>query len=257
MNNGGLGNRGTRDTVSVAGFSLTDRNKPNPGGKPRVWGMFFYVIDTVTPANSTRYELVYGEASTNIFDNDNWVEFTGGGGGTTTLKVQSFDYDGTNTGVFEVSNGTIATLLLVEVNGDIQEEGVNFDLNGQEVDFGAALPGTGTVQVFYYEVLSIVKPDYTATYKSVADAAYTLLESDLGKTILLSNVGDITVTIPAGLSNGFQCVVRRRDGSGTVTYQDDGTSSIEAVGLIQSTDNTSVYIQHFGSNVYGLDGNLS
>lgn len=181
----------------------------------------------------------------------------GSGGGTTTQKNQSFDYDGTNTGVFTVSNGTIGQLLLVEVNGDVQIEGVNFTLAGQDIDFGAALPGTGTVQVFYFETLSVVKPDYTADYNPQAGTTYTLQESDLGKTITLTNAGAITITVPAGLSNGFQCVVRRRNGSGTVTYQDDGTSSIEAVGLTQAADNTSVYVQHFGSNVYGLDGNLS
>lgn len=256
MNNGGLGNRGTRDTVSVAGFSLTDRNKPNPGGKPRVWGMFFYVVDTVTPANSTRYELKYGEASTDIYDNDNWVEYTGGGG-TTTLKFQAFDYINPASLEFTVSNGTIGDLLLVEVNGGIQREGVDFTRAGQVLNFGTALPGTGTVQVFYFETLSLVKPDYTADYNQQTGTTYTLQESDLGKTILLSNAGAITITVPAGLSNGFQCVVRRRSGSGTVTYQDDGTSSIEAEGLIQATDNTSVYIEHFGSNEYGLTGPLS
>ena len=180
----------------------------------------------------------------------------GSGGGTTTYKFQAFDYDGTNTGVFTVSNGTISQLLLVDVNGDVQIEGVNFTVAGNVIDFGAALPSTGTVQIFYFESLSVVKPDYTADYNPQAGVSYTIQESDLGRTILLSNAGAITITIPAGLSNGFQCVVRRRNGSGTVTYQDDGTSSIEAVGLIQSNDNTSVYIQHFGSNIYGLDGNL-
>lgn len=180
----------------------------------------------------------------------------GGGSSTTTFKFQTINYNALNTGLFTVSNGIINDLFLVEVNGDIQREGVDFNLIGQDIDFGVALPGTGTLQVFYFETLSVVKPDYTNDYKTVPTIAYTLLQSDLGKTLLFTNVNPITITVPAGLTDGFQCIVRKRNGSGVITYQNDGISSIESEGLTQSFNNTSVLVEHFSGDIYGLSGKL-
>jgi hypothetical protein len=241
-----------KDTTHISVATVAARNATAPGGKQRVWGMLVTVI-----ADNTTYELKRGLASTNILDNSNWQVMASGGGGTTTLKSQAFAWAGGNTGQFTVSNGTIDTLLLVEANGSIQREGVDFTITGQLIDFGGALPGTGTLTVFYFEALSLVKPDYTANQKTVAGTAYTLLEADLGFTLLFTNAGAITITVPPGLSNGWQTLVRRRNGAGAIAYLAGAGVTIEAEGLNQATANTTVHVEHIGGNTFILSGNLT
>jgi hypothetical protein len=54
--------------------SSTDRN--NIISERRDWGMMCYVVN-----QDTTYQLKYGYVDTNIMNNANWVEFTGGGSG--------------------------------------------------------------------------------------------------------------------------------------------------------------------------------
>jgi hypothetical protein len=52
---------------------------------------------------------------------------------------------------------------------------------------------------------------------------YTLLASDLGKVITLSNASAITVTVPSGLGEGFNCMCIQK-GAGQVTFSPSGTT---------------------------------
>jgi hypothetical protein len=47
----------------------------------REWGMMVNVYSDVTPSNNKTYQLSYNYVSTNIMDNTNWKEFSGGSGG--------------------------------------------------------------------------------------------------------------------------------------------------------------------------------
>ena len=55
----------------------------------RDWGMLCYVIDV----NRT-YQLTYGETSTLLTDNGNWVEFTGSAGGGSVIHLDAYTSDG-------------------------------------------------------------------------------------------------------------------------------------------------------------------
>ena len=55
----------------------------------RDWGMLCYVIDV----NRT-YQLTYGESSTLLTDNNNWVEFTGSAGGGSVIHLDAYTSDG-------------------------------------------------------------------------------------------------------------------------------------------------------------------
>jgi hypothetical protein len=83
-NRSGLGGKSVVDTVAASGTTIASRNLRAPGGKPRTWGMLFTVTNDPTPANNITWYLKYNEASTNIFDNANWVDAaTVFGGGST------------------------------------------------------------------------------------------------------------------------------------------------------------------------------
>lgn len=55
----------------------------------RDWGMLCYVVDV----NRT-YQLTYGETSTLLTDNGNWVEFTGSAGGGSVIHLDAYTSDG-------------------------------------------------------------------------------------------------------------------------------------------------------------------
>ena len=76
------------DFISQSGATLTKRNAAQPGGKPRTWGMLFTVTNDANPANNITWYLNYNEASTNLFDNSNWIPAStafGGGGSSYTF----------------------------------------------------------------------------------------------------------------------------------------------------------------------------
>lgn len=149
MNTVNIGQRYYADTTHVEVTTIALRNRRSPGGKARKWGM----LVTVTADNKT-YELKRGLVDNDKFNNANWQEFQGSGGGSLTLKFQQFNYTPVNTGQFTVNNGVINTLLLVEHNGIIQREGVDFTRALNVIDFGGAIPGSGTVTVIYFETVA-------------------------------------------------------------------------------------------------------
>jgi hypothetical protein len=55
----------------------------------RDWGMMCYVINE----NKT-YQLTYGNVSTNLTDDSNWVEFTSGSGGGSVIHLDAYTIDG-------------------------------------------------------------------------------------------------------------------------------------------------------------------
>jgi hypothetical protein len=69
---------------------ITERN--NITEDRREWGMLVTVWDDANPSNNAIYELKYGESSTNIADNANWVVLSVGGSGGLTTSV-SFQYE--------------------------------------------------------------------------------------------------------------------------------------------------------------------
>jgi hypothetical protein len=69
---------------------ITERN--NITEDRREWGMLVTVWDDANPSNNAIYELKYGESSTTITDNGNWVVLSVGGSGGLTTSV-SFQYE--------------------------------------------------------------------------------------------------------------------------------------------------------------------
>ena len=94
----------------------------------------------------------------------------------------------------------------------------------------------------YAEEKEIVYGDETGNY--------TLLESDKGKVIRCD--GTFNVTLPAGLTEGWWCIVRNI-GAGTITFvEDTGVTNTTSVTEITTTD-TSCVVENIGSNEYYLE----
>ncbi len=85
------------------------------------------------------------------------------------FKEQNFTANG-STSTFVVSNGTLDQLSFVEINGNVQENGVNYTQSGQNIAFGTNIPNGDIVTVHYAEGSSGggTVPFATATVSGIA-----------------------------------------------------------------------------------------
>lgn len=66
--------------------------------------------------------------------------------------------------------------------------------------------------------------------------SYTIDATDNGKLVTFNNAGAVTVTVPTGLSIGFNCKVLQL-GAGLVTFQGDGTMVVNTESGALTLDN--------------------
>jgi hypothetical protein len=87
-------------------------------------------------------------------------------------------------------------------------------------------------------------------------ASYTLVSSDNGKIITINSSSPTTITVPSGLSIGFNCTVIRL-GTGTVTFSSSGVT-INSIDNLLSIDSQhgAVSLFSYASNIFNLAGNL-
>ncbi|MEN2416396.1 hypothetical protein [Flavobacterium mesophilum] len=98
----------------------------------------------------------------------------------------------------------------------------------------------------------------TLTYPTnFTSSNYTLTSADLDATIFVNNgANDVTITIPAGLGQAFQCGFVQT-GTGVVTFVASGTTINTPVGYKIKGQNYNAYIEQLGtSGTYYLLGNL-
>lgn len=87
--------------------------------------------------------------------------------------------------------------------------------------------------------------------------SYSLQESDNGKIITV-NAGTVkTITVPSGLSVGFNCTVMRI-GTGRVTFSASGTTINSIDGLLEiASQHGAASLLCYASNTFNLSGNLA
>ena len=68
---------------------------------------------------------------------------------------------------------------------------------------------------------------FTVTANAQTGTTYTLLTTDNGKIVTLSNAAAITLTIPSGLGAGFSCLIVQL-GAGTVTVVAGGGATLNS-----------------------------
>ena len=66
---------------------------------------------------------------------------------------------------------------------------------------------------------------FDASLNDQTSTSYSLQSSDNGKVVTLNNANAITLTIPSGLGDGFNCLIVQK-GAGQVTLSASGTTLI-------------------------------
>ncbi len=93
-------------------------------------------------------------------------------------------------------------------------------------------------------------------YVTESTTSRTLAEADRGRTIKCSNAGSITITLPNGLSTGFWCRIIKESGAGVITFSASTTLvSLNSLNTL-NTDYAQATVEHRGSNVWLLAGQL-
>ena len=125
---------------------------------------------------------------------------------------------------------------------------------------------TGTVTLSNTDISGLgtaatsASTDFSPAFFSIVSettTARTLSDSDNGKVIVCSNAGQVIITVPAGLTSGFNCTITQA-GAGTVTIAGSGAS---INGFNNKTATAGQYavvnVIPVGANAYYVDGDLT
>jgi hypothetical protein len=87
--------------------------------------------------------------------------------------------------------------------------------------------------------------------------SYSLQESDNGKIVTMNAATVKTITVPSGLSVGFNCTVIRV-GAGRVAFSASGTTINSVDGLLEiASQHGAASLLSYASNTFNLSGNLA
>lgn len=93
-------------------------------------------------------------------------------------------------------------------------------------------------------------------WEDVAGTAYTLQPEDNGKILETQNAGATTITVPAGLPEGFNCGIHQA-GAGTVTFDVSAVTCVSTGSLLSiSAQGIMVQLVSKSANVFRLFGSL-
>lgn len=111
------------------------------------------------------------------------------------------------------SNNAENNILLSEVSGQLYVGDNPVAISGS---FNA-----GSLSDYNFDGNSI--EGFSATIVNDTTQSYTLSSSDSGKLIILNNASEITVTVPSGLSIGFNCTVLQKGAGAAVFFASSTT----------------------------------
>ena len=133
---------------------------------------------------------VTGDTSVSTFDSSGATTLASGGG---VVNVAS-------TGVMTTVKGTLNVDEAVTLDSTL-------DVAGNVTSSGGSISG------------------FDASLNDQTSTSYSLQSSDNGKVVTLNNANAITLTIPSGLGDGFNCLIVQK-GAGQVTLSASGTTLI-------------------------------
>jgi len=167
------------------------------------------------------------------------INANNGGDGSET-KINA----GTNISV--TGTGTIATPYVI--NNTLVVNGSETKLNSGTT---TTVTGNGTVGTPY--VVETVN-----LQKIIPATNYVLTSADNNYVIFINNAStDITITVPTGLSSGFQCGFMQQ-GAGIVTFTASGTTINTPTGLKIKGQNYDAFIEKvLATEVYHLSGDIT
>ena len=153
------------------------------------------------------------------------------------------------------ASGNTAVAGTLGVTGDVAVNTNKFTVAGASGNTAIAgdisMSGTGKTADFGGNAIK----GYSATMNAQTGTTYTLAATDNGKVVTLDNGSAITVTIPAGLVAGFNCLlVQKGAGKVTVTKAGGGSLNNRSTQTKTAGQHAIVTIVHIGSEVYILSG---
>jgi hypothetical protein len=117
--------------------------------------------------------------------------------------------------------------------------------------FAGPTAGASAAPTFRDMVLADLPND---TWEDVTGATYTFLEADNLKIKRFTNAAGCAVTIPNGLTTGWQSLAYRADNAGTISFS--SATTLEGAATTLSTEMTAAVVAHRGSNIHVLLGAL-
>ena len=143
---------------------------------------------------------------------------------------------------------TVANLVAAAPQGDLLASNNLSDV---------ANAGTSRTNLGLGTAATSASTDFSPAFFTIvaeSGATRTLSDSDNGKVIVCSNSGQITVTIPSGLTSGFGCTIVQ-NGTGVVSIEGSG-ATVYGFGNKTATAGQygSINVYNVGTNAYVLEG---
>lgn len=149
LNDNSIGPRGLRGAANYSSNSQANDFIQKVYADNRIGGKNVTSLVTTPTVDENGYAIVW-DNSLNAYH----LQPFSGGGGSSNSKEQQFTANG-STSSFTVSNGTITVLSFVDINGNVQLQGINYTRSGQIIDFGTNIPSGSVITVHYFENLSV------------------------------------------------------------------------------------------------------
>ena len=149
---------------------------------------------------------------------------------------------------FYVNAGTSATPNWIRVNTEWTKSGNDISFTTGNVSTTGNLTGGSSTSS---------KLSGFGTVVTSKTAGFTLAAADNGTIINMNSSTAVTITIPTGLPDGFNCMVFQ-SGAGQITFSGSGITLINRSGYTKSIgQNALITVLHLGSNNVVISGELS
>jgi len=149
---------------------------------------------------------------------------------------------------FYVNSGTSASPSWLRVNTDWTKSGNDISFTTGNISTTGNLTGGSSTSSKLAGFGAVV---------NLKSAGFQLSASDNGSVINMTSSSAVTITIPTGLPDGFNCMVYQ-SGTGQITFAGSGLTPVNRNGYTKSIgQNALVTILHIGGNVVVISGELS
>ncbi len=185
---------------------------------------------------------------------------TGVGTGASTLPTSGDYYvlveaDGANSAeVFKVTARSGTTLTVVGA-----QAGTGASNHGSGATIRATIIVKAALDQFAADIIAAGATSYapaTPTVNAQTGTSYTLLSTDNGKIVTMSNAAAITLTVPSGLGAGFSCLVIQL-AAGKVTPTASGTTLVQRQSYTKTAGQYAVMsLVAYAANTFAMSGDM-
>lgn len=167
------------------------------------------------------------------------ISFDAKGSGTITLG-------GTSTGAITLTRATTISAALTY--GGVTLSNSVTGTGSMVLSASPTMTGLATCDAFAVS---------SSNVNAQSGTSYTLVNGDNGKTVTLNNASAITLTVPSGLTAGFNCLLVQL-GAGQVTITASSTTLNSYGGALKMAGQyAQAMIAYTASNTYSVGGNLT